>query len=98
MTRTGARTVRRAREASICVSQPYRKPVDLRLKSSVKLEKNGAKLRKTLEPRQWHCEGQGFDPPRLHHPPPRWVSATPQSAPWVSRDGCTRVLIAHRRL
>jgi cytochrome c5 len=19
---------------------------------------------------QWHCEGQGFDPPRLHHPPP----------------------------
>src|SRR5437868_7494809 len=19
---------------------------------------------------QWHCEGQGFDPPRLHHRPP----------------------------
>jgi hypothetical protein len=22
--------------------------------------------------RQWHCEGQGFDPPRLHHVPTTW--------------------------
>src|SRR5687768_12363422 len=26
---------------------------------------------------QWHCEGQGFDPPRLHHPSFEMVAKEP---------------------
>src|SRR5919198_337851 len=41
---------------------------------------------------QWHCEGQGFDPPRLHHPPPKWlISARSTVAQPVGPNDARRV-------